>query len=62
MRFRQPVEEADPKCPRMCQSTFKKIEMKRFPFASVNQELDRIDVSVFFFLLQISFVIAKLGW
>ena len=51
-RFRQPVEEVDPECPRMCQSTLKKTEMKGFPLASVNQELDRIKVSVFFFLLQ----------
>ncbi|KAL0713535.1 hypothetical protein Bca4012_020513 [Brassica carinata] len=42
MRFTQPVEGADPGCPRMCQSKFKKTEMKGFPLASVNRELDKI--------------------
>ena len=45
----------------MCQSTFKKTEMKGFPLANVNQELDRVKVSVSFFALQILFVIAILG-
>lgn len=42
MRFRQPVEELDEECPRVCQSTFKKTEMKGKPLASVNWELDSV--------------------
>ncbi|KAF8115994.1 hypothetical protein N665_0024s0019 [Sinapis alba] len=53
MRFRESVERADIDYMRMCQSTFKEIEMRGFPLSRVNRELDRVkrlkeEYSVFF--------------
>ncbi|KAF8047164.1 hypothetical protein N665_3173s0006 [Sinapis alba] len=38
-KFRVAVEDASPTCPRMCQSKFKRSEMKGFPLSKINKEL-----------------------
>ncbi|CAN6852830.1 unnamed protein product [Brassica oleracea] len=38
-KFRETAEDVDPTCPRMCQTKFKRSEMKGFPLSKINKEL-----------------------